>query len=111
MGLLMVKVNVGRKSEIAVNSMIGVSAEGRMILVANVDGKIYSVQGLCTHQGGHLYEGKLMGNVVKCPRHGSEFDLTTGRNLKGPWIPLAKKPADLKMYNVIVEGDDVYVEV
>ncbi|HTY46960.1 MAG TPA: Rieske 2Fe-2S domain-containing protein [Methanomassiliicoccales archaeon] len=107
----MVKVKVGKKSEMAVNSMIGVSAEEKMILVANVDGKIYSVQGFCTHMGGHLYEGKLIGNVVKCPRHGSEFDLTTGKNLKGPWIPLQKKPADLKTYVVIVEGDDVYVEV
>ena len=36
--------------------------------------------------GGPLAEGKLEGNVVQCPWHGSRFDITTGKVLRPPAV-------------------------
>jgi 3-phenylpropionate/trans-cinnamate dioxygenase ferredoxin component len=104
------KVKVAKLSEIPPGKMIGLDVQGKKLLLANVAGKMFAMDGLCTHMGGHLWEGNLTGMTVRCPRHGSEFDLATGKNTKKPWLPFAKV-FDLKTYPAAVEGDDVYVEV
>ena len=38
----------------------------------------------CSHRGGPLAEGELVGDCLRCPWHGSEFDITTGRVRRGP---------------------------
>ncbi len=106
----MVKTKVAKVSEIGVNAMIGVPVANKVVLVANVNGKFYGMEGICSHQGGHLWEGKLMEFVVKCPRHGSEYDVRTGKLLKGPWVPFGKAH-DLPSYNITVEGDDLFAEL
>ena len=103
------KTSVAKTSEVGVNKMIGVDIKGKFVLVANVDGKYYGMEGICSHAGGHLWEGKLSGFVVKCPRHGSEYDVRTGKVIKGPWVPFGKAK-DLSIYNVIMEGDELFVD-
>ena len=38
----------------------------------------------CSHRGGPLAEGDLVGGCLRCPWHGSEFDVTTGQVRRGP---------------------------
>jgi uncharacterized membrane protein len=38
----------------------------------------------CSHRGGPLVEGQIEGDCVRCPWHGSRFDLTTGQVRTGP---------------------------
>ena len=106
----MAKTSLGKASEIGTNNMMGVDIKGKFVLIANVEGKYFGMQGKCSHAGGNLWEGKLEGFVVKCPRHGSEFDVRTGKVLKGPWVPFGKAK-DLPTYNVIVEGNELLVEL
>jgi nitrite reductase/ring-hydroxylating ferredoxin subunit len=106
----MAKTRVGKASEIGTNSMIGADVKGKIVLIANVEGKYFGMQGKCSHAGGNLWEGKLDGFVVKCPRHGSEFDVRTGKVMKGPWVPFGKAK-DLPTYNVIVEGDELFADL
>ena len=106
----MTRTKVGKASELGANRMIGVDVKGKVVLVANVDGKYYGMEGICSHAGGHLWEGKLNGFVVKCPRHGSEYDVRTGKVLKGPWVPFGKAH-DLPVYDVAVEGDELFAEL
>jgi nitrite reductase/ring-hydroxylating ferredoxin subunit len=108
--MTMTKTKVAKLSEVPPDKMIGLDVQGKKLVLANVGGKIYAMDGVCTHQGGHLWEGKLMGMTVKCPKHGSEFDLATGKNTKKPWVPFGKAP-DLKTYPTSVEGDDIFVDV
>lgn len=82
----------------------------RTFLLANVNGAIRIMDGLCSHRQGHLAKGKLKGNIVKCPVHGSEFDLETGKVLRGPKIPLIGKAKDMRTYAPIIEGDDILIE-
>ena len=44
----------------------------------NLGGTFYATNNKCTHMGGPLGEGKVEGNVVTCPWHGSRFDIRTG---------------------------------
>lgn len=106
----MSKVKVAKLSEVPPGKMIGLDVQGKKFLLANVNGKMYALDGLCTHMAGHLWEGNLVGSTVKCPKHGAEYDLATGKNTKKPWLPFAKA-FDLKTYPVSVEGDDVLVDV
>ena len=48
-------------------------------------GLVYALNGICTHMGGPLAEGKLVGDVcVECPWHGSQFDLRDGHVVQSP---------------------------
>ena len=75
------------------------------ILLCNVDGTIYAVEDVCTHDGGALDAGELDGSRVMCPRHGAFFDVTSGRALTLPAI------LPLPTYAVEVVDDDIFVAV
>lgn len=87
-----------------------VTVDSKTLLVARVNGSLYVMEGICSHRGGELWKGELSGYTVTCPRHGSQFDVRSGKNLKGPWIPFAKA-SDLKSYEVIEENDEVCLEM
>ena len=62
---------------------------GAVILgVYNVDGDLYAIEDRCSHDDGPLVEGDWEPEdaVVICPRHGSRFDLRTGRPLTLPAV-------------------------
>ncbi len=79
--------------------------DGKNILVVNYEGKYFAIGGKCTHMGGDLSKGTLNGKVVRCPRHGSQFDVTTGTRIAGP--ASKSEPA----YEVKVEGGNIQVNV
>lgn len=82
-----------------------VRAGEREIALFNVEGQFYAIDGTCTHEGGPLGEGTLMGTTVSCPWHYAAFDVTSGESLD----PIA--PCGVASYPVDVEGDRVVVEV
>jgi 3-phenylpropionate/trans-cinnamate dioxygenase ferredoxin subunit len=79
-------VDAARTDQIPAGTMKSFTIKGVEILIANVDGKFYAIGNKCTHMGGDLSKGKLEGKIVTCPRHGSQFDLATGKSLRGPGI-------------------------
>ena len=54
------------------------------IAVFNIDGELYAIEDVCTHDGGELAGGPLEGFVVECPRHGAKFDVRSGEALCAP---------------------------
>jgi 3-phenylpropionate/trans-cinnamate dioxygenase ferredoxin subunit len=84
--------------------MTRVVVDGVPVLLCNVDGEIYAVEDVCTHDGGALDGGELEGPRIMCPRHGAFFDVTTGKALTLPAI------TPLPTYPVRIDGDDVFVE-
>ena len=70
--------------EIPIGMMKSFTIEDKEVLVVNYSGKFYAISNRCTHVGGDLSKGKLEGNIVTCPRHGSKFDITTGNRIAGP---------------------------
>jgi len=80
-----------------------VEIEGEPIAVFNLDGNLYAIADLCTHDGGTLTGGELNGKVITCPRHGAQFDITTGSVLRMPAFE------SVPSYDVRVEEDDIQV--
>lgn len=82
----------------------GIVAEvnGKTVAVFNVNGEFRAIDNTCLHRGGPLGEGDLEGNVVTCPWHGWQFDVTTGACVNNP-------SAKVEVYEVRVDGTDVKV--
>jgi nitrite reductase/ring-hydroxylating ferredoxin subunit len=66
--------------------MTAFEANGERVAVANVDGIVYAFGDLCPHRQCSLADGTLVGAVVTCPCHGSQFDVRTGERLRGPAV-------------------------
>lgn len=54
------------------------------ILLANVEGKIYAVDDMCTHEDSSLSLGCLKGELVSCTLHGSRFNVRSGQPMEEP---------------------------
>jgi 3-phenylpropionate/trans-cinnamate dioxygenase ferredoxin subunit len=91
-----------------------VEIDGRSIGVFNVDGRFYALRNTCPHQGAPLCLGSLSGTalpsrpgeylwgregeILSCPWHGWEFDITTGRSVFNP------HRTRVRSYEVTVQG-------
>ena len=100
----MAKHRVAKVSEIGPGTTKRVVVAGSELLLCNVDGKLYAIEDVCTHDGGPLDQGQLEGETVVCPRHGATFDVRTGDALTLPAV------VPLMTYPVSIEGDDVFVD-
>jgi nitrite reductase/ring-hydroxylating ferredoxin subunit len=89
-------------AEIPAGTLREVQVEGKAIALANVEGKFYAINNSCLHRGGPLAGGVLSGNVVTCPWHGWEYDVTTGKITQNP-------AAGVDCYAVEVRGEEIFV--
>ncbi len=87
-------VTIGRAGQVAVG-------------VYNLDGEYCAIEDRCSHDDGPLAEGEFdpEERVVICPRHGSKFDICSGRPLSLP----AYEPVET--FPVVVEDGWVKVDV
>ncbi len=88
-------------------------AEKRSIGIFNINGKFYALRNTCPHKGAPLCLGIITGlvvsdeplqmqmtrdgEIVRCPWHGWEFDITSGRSVYNP------HRMRVKTYDVAVE--------
>jgi 3-phenylpropionate/trans-cinnamate dioxygenase ferredoxin subunit len=104
-------LKVAETSEIPVGKMKKVKVEGKEVLIVNVNGKYYAIGNRCTHAGGDLSEGSLDGNIITCPRHGSRFDVTTGKAVSGPKILFIRpKIKDEPSFELRIKGKGILVK-
>ena len=96
-------IEAGKAGELAPGTMKRIDIRGRRILLANVDGRLCAVDDTCTHEEASLSTGVLNGELVKCPLHGSRFNVCTGKALEEP------AEEDLRTYPVRLEGDRILI--
>lgn len=60
--------------------------DGTPILLVRRGSEIFALAETCSHLGGPLSEGKLDGDVIECPWHGSRFSLRDGHVVDGPAV-------------------------
>lgn len=97
--------DVAALGDIAPGESMLVEAGGKEIALFNCGGEYYALDNDCTHVGGPLSEGEVIGDRVVCPWHGAEYDIKTGEVL-GP-------PADegVRSYAVRIEDGRILVEI
>ncbi|HET9920722.1 MAG TPA: non-heme iron oxygenase ferredoxin subunit [Ktedonobacteraceae bacterium] len=85
--------------------LMGLEVDGEPVCLAKVCGTIYAFTDNCTHISGPLNEGELDGCVLTCPWHGAQFDVRTGKVLRGP----ARQ--NILTYPVKIEGHAVLIQL
>ena len=100
-------IDVCPLSELAPGQMRLIEHDNIEIGVFNCEGQFYAIEDRCSHDDGPLAEGTLDEHActIECPRHGSLFDLKTGRPKTLP----AYQPVDT--FPVIIEDDMIKLEV
>ena len=100
-------IDVCPVTELAPGETRLVEADGIEIGVFNCGGVYYAIEDRCSHDDGPLAEGPFdpQACTVECPRHGSIFDLKTGKPKTLP----AYQPVDT--FPVIIDQDMIKLEV
>jgi nitrite reductase/ring-hydroxylating ferredoxin subunit len=98
-------VKVAKTGDIAPGEAKAVDIGAKRIAIFNIEGTYHAIDDTCTHRGGPLSEGMVVGKEVTCPWHGAVFDVTTGSVLGPP------APKDVARYPVRIKGDDIEVEL
>ncbi len=100
-------IEVCAVDELGPGEMRLVEWEDLEIGVFNCAGAVYAIEDRCSHDDGPLVEGELDQETctIECPRHGSRFDLKTGKPLTLPaYVPVDTFP-------VIIEDETIKLEV
>jgi 3-phenylpropionate/trans-cinnamate dioxygenase ferredoxin subunit len=96
---------VAREGDVEPGFATVVRVGEKRLALCNVEGRYYCIDDVCTHDGGPLGEGELIGDQIECPRHGALFDVKTGRAVTLPAV------VPVETYPVRVEGGEVQVKV
>lgn len=88
---------------IADNAMLLGHAQGKPVILVRRADELFAVGATCTHYGGPLAEGLLVGDTVRCPWHHAAFCLRTGEAVRAP----ALNPIDC--WRVEQRGGKAYV--
>jgi 3-phenylpropionate/trans-cinnamate dioxygenase ferredoxin subunit len=94
-------------AELPPGSMRLVEWEDLEIGVFNCAGTVYAIEDRCSHDDGPLVDGVLdeQACTIECPRHGSHFDLRTGKPITLPaYVPVDTFP-------VVIDDDMIKLEV
>ncbi|HSF52012.1 MAG TPA: Rieske 2Fe-2S domain-containing protein [Nitrososphaeraceae archaeon] len=97
-------VKVADTTDIQPSHMKEVQVAGESICIVNVEGKYYAIGNICTHEGGPLADGTLVGYEVECPWHASKFDVRTGEVKEPP----ASEPEPV--YQIKVDGNNILLK-
>lgn len=118
-----------------------VTIAGRPIAIFNIDGEYFALLNRCPHQGASLCHGELtgfvsspepgqyaydrMGEILRCPWHGWEFDVRTGQSWFDPkstkarmfksevvlGAALVEGPYKAETFPIVVEDEYVVIDV
>jgi nitrite reductase (NADH) small subunit len=129
---------VGAAADLPPGSSKILTLEGRSVGVFNVKGAYHALKNSCPHQGAPLCVGTVTGmtlpsepaqylygregEILRCPWHGWEFDLTNGKSIYDPHKCLVKtyevaveidtdESPSVETYTVKIEGAKVVVYI
>lgn len=98
-------IKAAKVSDISQGRVRVVEVGDKDVALCNVEGKIFAVANVCTHDDGPLGEGFLLDDEIECPRHGARFCVRDGAVRTLPAI------IPIPTFEVRVERDEVWVDV
>jgi len=105
-------IKIADASELPVGKMKKVVVTDKEILLVNFEGTYYAISDKCPHMGASLSEGTLDGNIITCARHGSKYDVRTGKALGQAKILFLKFAVkDDRSYPIKQEGNDIMIDL
>src|ERR1044071_695878 len=116
----MAKHVIARREDIPPGGRKIVRVAGREVGVFNIDGTFYVLKNVCPHQGARVCLGRIVGTalpsdvyeysygregqILRCPWHEWEYDITTGESVFDPNVRV-------KTYDVEIDNGDLIVIV
>ncbi|MCP4724644.1 MAG: non-heme iron oxygenase ferredoxin subunit [bacterium] len=98
---------IGQTSDIPSGTVKIYAYEDISIAICNVNGNFYAIENVCSHDEGPIGDGKLIGKNIECPRHGAQFDVTTGEITRMPaYGPIQTFPVKIEENKILIEIDD-----
>jgi nitrite reductase/ring-hydroxylating ferredoxin subunit len=86
---------------------VEVRVGARSIVIYRVRGQFFALKNICPHEGVALHRAPPRGDVAVCIGHGWEFDLHSGRCVRGK----KKHQHRVAVYPIKVEEGKVYIDV
>jgi nitrite reductase/ring-hydroxylating ferredoxin subunit len=103
--IFMVQMSIGMVNSLASAPLQEVIFDGKQILIVKRGENFFALGNVCTHRGCRLSGGTLDGETVRCPCHGSGFNIKTGEVVHGP----AKNPEPV--YRITVEKEELFIDL
>lgn len=98
-------VRVMSADEIAEGAIVPFEVDESERILTKVEGEVYALDGICTHEYAELADGEVEDCTIWCPLHSSGFNVQSGQATNLPAaIPLTT-------YDVRIEDGDVYVSL
>jgi len=82
-----------------------VKAADCQIALCKLEGGVYALDDICTHEYASMSDGFIEGDTLECPLHQAQFSIKTGEALTAPATDA------LKTYETRVEGNRVFVKL
>lgn len=97
--------NVGTLAELPEGGSLFVEVDDQPVALFRIEGQVFAIDDVCTHDGGPLADGTLKGHEIECARHGARFDIRTGSALCMPAVE------NVRAHHVKLEGDSILVAI
>ena len=95
-------IKVAKISDLAPGEKMLVEYDDEDVGLFNLNGQLYAISDVCTHDDGPLVEGELDGDCIICPRHGARFNIITGKQTMPAFSPVP-------LFDVKIEGEDIFI--
>ena len=96
---------VCNQSELGDGQMLLAMVGTERVVVGRCSEGLFAFSDHCTHRGGPLSDGALVGCTVQCPWHGSQFDIRSGHVVAGP------AQEKIKTYSTEIKNGEVFVQL
>ena len=77
-------IDIAAEGSLVPGEPLQIDQNGQTIAVFLVDGEIYAIEDICSHDRSPISDGCIEGSEIICPRHGARFCLRTGHALTAP---------------------------
>jgi 3-phenylpropionate/trans-cinnamate dioxygenase ferredoxin subunit len=99
-------IEICEASSFEKESVIRFDYAGRTFAIyRSLDDRYFATDGLCTHEGIHLSDGRVIDDTIECPKHNGIFNYMTGEAMGAPVC------IDLETYSTKIEDGKIFLSI